>query len=151
MDRRIRISIHSPILHSGGKEMTTPNAQMTNVDRCIAAEVDSLYCLASEMSSCIGRMKNCIDGTDAPEKLDHESLTLVAQQLCAERTKLIEGWTALEAEQRRQLVGIRTPVVPQVSGAPRQVRQEGKQPQTKMDRGQQFRLLQRDCDRQRDR
>ena len=131
--------------------MTTPNAQMTNVDRRLAAEADSLCCLANEMSSCIARMKDCIDGRDAPEKLDDESLTLVAQQLHAERTKLIEGWTALEAEQRRQLVEIRTPVAPQVSGAPRQVKQEVKQLQTKMDRGQQFRLLQRDCDRQRDR
>lgn len=83
------------------------------------------------------------------EELTPEGLELYAQKLREEEARLIAGWKALEAEQRRQLLENKSAGGHQASVAPRRVTQRGKGEQSSMDRAQQFRLVQRECDRQR--
>ena len=89
--------------------------------------------------------------TESDQPTSPEALAQLAQRLRDEQARLIAGWTALENEQRRLATATGPKTAAQASMAPRQVSQTVKRGTSKMGRPQQFRLMRRECDRQRGR
>ena len=114
-----------------------------------------LLLLVDDLASCIDQFKQLVAAGEPgrmsrPASMEVTTERGAAEGLYAERLQLIEAWKTLEAEQRRQAIDVKSNGVGQIQAKSVQTQAEQRQKKkNNMDFAQQFRLLQRECDRRR--
>ena len=128
--------------------MTDSVHQLSKNDKARVRNVEQLSEIAGKLSSFVRRFKQVVldNGPSDAVALPPE----VADQLRHEQQQLIQGWAALEAEERRVLLGNKK-ATQSPTAAPKQVTQvASRRSESTLDQAQQFRFLRREHDRKRD-